>query len=464
MIKSILVFATVMSSRASLAAQEMIGGVRRSHLESAITTQDRFGTSTLQVSTEGSARSDEAALWIRRGILYLHAFHWTKAARALNAAIRIEPNPVAYSLLALAYIQIESEPAYARLAAETALMSVLAITPEESQLLKTVHRYTCRLSKDLCGLSDVGVKEPNEIAKEAIDSGSLQQPDYLALFGWLAFDEASLLASHRQEPGNAGANHYLTHYRETFGNIKEALGFAKYYASQALDSAHAQHMFGHILPQVGRWEEAAEQFKTAHELHLKEFMNDGLLPSEEWHYGHNLSLYSATQSFLGRASSAYALTLPICLQMNEPYICLTPAQLAVITGDLNQAVQLANKIMAYKEFEPLVLNIQLLAGLAAGDKSLVDATFAKVTEKGLTESPYLLSGRVAHAVHQGEGDAIIEDLLSRLEAVVKRPGFDSWTGGVMQIRMLGSVLQQMGETDLAGRVDRIPIGPGQHEH
>ena len=76
---------------------------------------------------------------------------------------------------------------------------------------------------------------------------------------------------------------------------QSALEYGKRLISIATASAHAQHMYGHVLPHFSRWNEADRQFTIADELHKNWAEKNQVSPSEDWHYYHNLDLLSVTK-------------------------------------------------------------------------------------------------------------------------------------------------------------------------
>lgn len=106
------------------------------------------------------------------------------------------------------------------------------------------------------------------------------------------------------EPDHAGANHYLLHIAEMVDDIPTAQRYGEHLITLALGSGHAQHMYGHTLPQTGEWEKALEQFLIADKIHQDWAAKNGVEISEDWHYAHNLDLMAATYLGLGDIDQA----------------------------------------------------------------------------------------------------------------------------------------------------------------
>ncbi len=124
------------------------------------------------------------------------------------------------------------------------------------------------------------------------------------------------------DPVNAGALHYMLHMAEgessAEGHLK-ALGFGERLIKVATSSAHAQHMYGHVLPHFNRWNEADKQFTVADGLHLSWAEKNGVAPSEDWHYYHNLDLWSVSKMVVDPQN---ALGILATIQSLNPYAIL----------------------------------------------------------------------------------------------------------------------------------------------
>ena len=116
----------------------------------------------------------------------------------------------------------------------------------------------------------------------------------------IAFYEAALLRA----PGHFGAHHYLVHSYENIGQHAEAARHGKIYADSSPAIAHAQHMYGHVLPRLGRWNEALVQFEKADAIEEAYARSENLRPGDDWHHLHNLHLLAYTYLRLGRYRDA----------------------------------------------------------------------------------------------------------------------------------------------------------------
>ena len=63
-------------------------------------------------------------------------------------------------------------------------------------------------------------------------------------------------------------------------------------------------MYGHVLPRLGRWEEALEQFEKADAIEVAYARAENLRPGDDWHHLHNLQLMGYTYLRLQRIDDA----------------------------------------------------------------------------------------------------------------------------------------------------------------
>jgi len=116
----------------------------------------------------------------------------------------------------------------------------------------------------------------------------------------IAFYETALVRS----PAHLGADHYLVHSFENIAHHAEAAEHGKIYAATSPGVAHAQHMYGHVLPRLGRWEEALAQFEKADAIEEAYAKAENIRPGDDWHHLHNLQLLGYTYLRLQRVDDA----------------------------------------------------------------------------------------------------------------------------------------------------------------
>lgn len=406
-----------------------VGRVRAAILDKPIVHFGNFGSSDLTVSTKLTGADKERFLFLmRKGVSYLHAFHYINAARAFNMAAKLEPHPMAYGLLVLALNQIDPGGPAVSAAGIRASAATFVLTSEERAFLNFA----------VNGFNGV------------LYTGEVKQKDLLALLAWKAYDRQVL----KELLPNEGALHYMTHVYEPSAMIPDAEKVARLYAEAAADSPHAQHMYGHILPQLGDWEGALVYFKKAHELHLKEFQTEGYTAQEDWHFAHNLDLMLAAMIYLNKIDEAQSLNQYLC-QYERDSSCQAATALNIVSGRYSDAEKIL--VTNYKDYleYPVVMNLRVLAALGAKDKAKAGELIGRLRSNTYWNSGQLLYARVADTLLNGTPDE--DGQIKLLEASLKRPGFDAWSSGVQQSRALARVLQDNGRADLAEKVKRIAI-------
>ncbi len=119
----------------------------------------------------------------------------------------------------------------------------------------------------------------------------------------IAFYESALA----RDPDHLGAHHFLVHGWENLGRHAKAADHSQRYAAAVPGVPHAQHMFAHVLPRLGRWEEARAQLVKADALERANYARDKIAAEEDWHHGHNVHLLAMTELQLGNVVRAEAL-------------------------------------------------------------------------------------------------------------------------------------------------------------
>ena len=241
---------------------------------------------------------------VNQGFAMLNTFQWVGAFRSFNTAINLEPKSVeahigrAFSSISLDpgqsyYLNItksfleknrgvlsKEQKAWANF-----LLAVMIQKDIEGKALSTAHAFTSLQKQD-----------PNNIE--------------VSVFGnWVSntYNVALLEVVIKKDSENAGATHYLLHLAEMKNDHDTAVFYGERLSKLALGSGHGQHMYGHVLPHFNRWNEADHQFTLAHNIHLDWAKKNGVHPSEDWHYSHNLNLWSVTSMVLNPSKAVEIL-------------------------------------------------------------------------------------------------------------------------------------------------------------
>ena len=440
--------------------EKLIGGVRLSLLERPVEKNLVFGETTYEPSTrlKGSQKTEFVRL-MRKGILYLHAFHWVNAVRSFNSALKLEKSPIALALRAIALLEIERAPSTesVKSAKEAAAIKADWLDKDDRAMIKYALNLTCSRQTDACGKKSLMLSDTQSIACDIIRDHTFKKTDYVAYMAYKSRYLYDFSPALEQQPRHAGANHYLTHIHETDGKIKEAEERARIYAEEAKDSAHALHMYGHILPQIGKWNDAVDYFKKAQQLHYEEFAAEGMLPKEDWHFSHNTDLLAASLVYLDRVQEAQEVVSKACDQGFE-VSCHFRVGFEILNGRGDVAERLL--LQSYKGFlaNTFYANLRFMAALGRGDKAAVDAMVAGFKKDESWEDKSLFYGRVAYEIlHNGASPELVEKMLVGVQGLLKKPGFDSWSFGVIQSRALARILSDNGRADLSARLKSMAV-------
>ena len=260
-----------------------------------------------------TTKSAEAQAFYDQGLTNLHHYVWIEAARSFHQALRADPD-CAMCWMGLARAEQGAERPGKPLEAIAKAREKArgdAVTEREKAFIGL--RALQIQAQNASGAEE---KSKHAFYKESLDKAIVAFPDDAELQvlrgnaeepgPWgrgqaggpasIPFYEAALARS----PNHMGAHHYLVHSLENSGRYAEATEHAKIYAEAAPRVAHAQHMFGHVLPRLGRWKEALAQFTKADEIEETYAREEQLRPGDDWHHMHNLQLLAFTDLRLGR--------------------------------------------------------------------------------------------------------------------------------------------------------------------
>ncbi|MGE0526013.1 MAG: tetratricopeptide repeat protein [Bdellovibrionales bacterium] len=454
----VLAIYTAFGSMAVRAQEAKIGDVRRVILEKPVELKNGYGTSNLVVSTQltGSAR-EQLQRYMQEGMLRYIGFHWHSAIRHFNMALKLEPsNPVALALKASSYSEINADASDIQELFRLALTNrSFPLDREDSAFIRYLFsKWNIPRRKGLSTWREIAeVVAP--MADRFIAIVPFTKMDYLAQLGYNAFNIDALKKVIEREPLNPAANHFLVHlYENTQGNL--AIQHARIYAEAAPESAHAQHMYGHILPQAGKWKEALLQFKKSHDLHVREMKSEGILPSEDWHYSHNIDLMTSTMVFLEDHATAAQLFAEACSSGTPS--CQTGVALDILDGRYSSAGRKLESYYSNNLDHPTILADRILIAIGSKDMKRIRALVGSAQVQGEFDEETMLFARTAYEIIVKKSDPqTVRELFGVIAARLARPGFDRWSGGVLNSRKLMRVLHDNGHADLAEELKTLAI-------
>ena len=275
-------------------------------------------------------------------------------------------------------------------------------------------------------------------------------------------------------PGHLGAHHFLVHSFENIGQHAEAAEHGKIYAGGSPGVAHAQHMYGHVLPRLGRWEEALAQFEKADAIEVAYAKAENLRPGDDWHHLHNLQLMGYTYLRLGRHAEAErtfrrAFDTPARLPYRgAPQASL--AELYLLRGRPEDALAIARALQAPTRTAAAHVAAAVVEGealLALGREAEARAAAKRATtllDKGKVEAgaqarymeiflrPYVDQLDSELALHGSEPSAAEASILGVAEALSTNPRFDAWGEGLFRLERIAAEARRAGRPRLAADI------------
>jgi tetratricopeptide (TPR) repeat protein len=448
-------------------------------LEKPTSLKEGIGKLSQRVTTN----SPRAQALYDQGLAYLHSYVWIEAARSFHEAIRLDPK------LAMAWMGLaRAEQAMNRgAAASAAIEKATALAPRATDLEKT---YVALRAQQMEAQNAPPEQEAEKHAayKRALEQAIAAHPAEAELWilrgnaeepgpwgrgqaggiGAVAYYEAALSRS----PGHFGAHHYLVHAFENVGRHAEAAGHGKAYAAAVPAVAHAQHMYGHVLPRLGRWPEALEQFRKADEIEKSYARAEGLRPGDDWHHVHNLQLLGFTHLRLGQLREAEVCFRRIfATPIKQPYYGWQHATLAeflLLTGRAEEALSTARELAsrtpnaraagAAVEGEVLLATGRAEQAAEAARRArrlFEEARTAVRSQAGWIEGwiersvgPYVRQLEAEIGLAKGEeqsGDSLLEFA----QELAANPRFDAWGEGLFRLERIAEEAKRAGKPELA---------------
>jgi tetratricopeptide (TPR) repeat protein len=456
------------------AACTTMGWVPPEVLQRSVPLREGTGNTTDTATTS----SNEALLFYRQGLNYLHGYVWIEAARSFNQALRLDPDfALAYWGLSRVYSGLDDHDE-AMKAAQRAQALASKVTAREQR------RIALRVQQ-LEAIADLGNASLHTAYKQALDKAlavDFDDPELWLIRGnaeeptaagrgqrggvpSTAFYGAAL----RLEPENAAAHHYLIHSHETIGQIKRALEHGEKYAGLAAAVPHAHHMWGHDLRRVGRVDEAIAAFTRTDQLETAYYKAENIPAHLDWHHVHNLDLLATSYEHKGQMRTAESLLRrAVAVQPITEYHEFNQKSLTVfLMGRQRWREALATAKALQKAAGAPTRSIgHAFAGSAYLALRNPDAAREELAaaEREMLQVPTLVGGiRVNRAallpfvdalrgemmLRTGkieEGTVLLKDVQSRLRAL---PGPDAWTQALFRLEAFARIARDVGAWDLA---------------
>ncbi|MBC7456870.1 MAG: thioredoxin family protein [Bdellovibrionaceae bacterium] len=412
-----------------------------------IILSERF-RKTVDQQFKNSGASPEAEAYYQQGMFNLLTYNWIDAIRSFRKAILISPDFVsAYLGLSWAFTNVDSISPIGPLQMAQEIAQRTDLKPSELAWLQFSRNSMCSDSQSCfnLGITAKGNESDQEKTKIKAFELAMSERNFNALIAMNLFSydkDAAVLFENilKFQPNNIGAHHILTHIFEGANDYQRAVQHAKYAADLAPDSAHAQHMYGHVLPKVNRWKEAVAQFEKADRIHQTWMKQTGATPEEDWHYRHNLDLLSHTQNWLGSFSAAKKGWSTLCDLFGQDY-CQTYALFLLIQGKIKEGQALLAKIA------PTLLH-QASEHYAVWTAIMADPTNEKLKQTMLEKTvPYEISlDYLIKSVLKNDKNETITELI---KIGITQGGFDSWSRKTMEAEVVAKLAELIGNKALA---------------
>ncbi len=439
--------------------------------------------------------SSEAQAFYDQGIAYLASYVWIEASRSFHEALRRDPDlAMAHLGLAKAYMGVDARDD-ARLHLERAgelarpdrATPPTSVTPKEAKWIALGAQQLAAVEapeKEQAAAHQRYKKAVEElIAMDPDDPhawvlrGNAEEPGAWGRgqaggVGSIAYYEAALA----RDPAHLGAHHFLVHSYENIGRHAQAAEHGKVYAAAAPGVPHARHMYGHVLPRLGLWEEALEQFSAADRLERAYYASENIEPEDDWHHGHNLHLLGTINLRLGNDAEAERL-LKEAFDLTSrdpkrggrytaPYL-----EYLILRGRFTQALDAARSLestpSSMARFVGTTLGGEALLGLGRADearrslrtaRALLDKVVADAKNTPYATfipssmGPFLrtLEGEVGlWGKKPSEAEAA---LLKMADDLAANPRFDAWGEGLFRLERIASEARRAGRPELASKL------------
>ncbi len=424
-----------------------------------LSSTNRTAVDQLFVNT-GS--TPEAEAYYQEGVFHLMTYNWVDAARALRKAVTLAPKMAsAYLALgqALASLSdINSTIGCIQQAQEIAQKTKLK--PSEMAWLNFFRLQAC-YDDESCrnlGMKKTALsreesrqqydKSMNTAGALALADGNLNGAVISNLYN---FDQAFHEEVLKKQSNLIGAHHLLIHIFESANNYPQAVEHARITAEMAPKSAHAQHMYGHILPKLNRWDNAIAQFEKADRIHEKWMSSLGAFPQEDWHYRHNFDLLSHAYNWNHNFDKADKSWSKLCSLFGGDY-CQTYGLFLITRGEYEKASKTIAK--AQKETaEKLTLQSHVWMAVMA---VMADPTNTALRKNAFDAIPSKSNASVDQMIrvllYPNLDATIKKSVVDYVVANVKQSGFDSWSKGVMAGLVYAKFAESIGEVSLAAEI------------
>lgn len=206
-------------------------------------------------------------------------------------------------------------------------------------------------------------------------------------------------------------------------------------------------MYGHALPHFNRWNEADAQFRIAYGLHVKWALQNNIHPKEDWHYAHNLDLWSVTSMVLNPARAV--LILEELSSFNGNYVPDLLDLIIVSGSDLDVAETKIERFeSASPEWKDFVSSSRRLhTSLTSVDKFKEVKSSLTADVKTRKQYVVFLAVKLIEAEKAGadqDQTQILQTITGDLAKAFESGGFDGWRSSVLEVLVYTRIFEAYG--------------------
>lgn len=460
-----------------------MGVVSHEYLESSIAVLKGVGTyNQLQITSSLPAgKNQELALtYTKQGIALHHAFQWEDSVRSFNEALRLDPNMSrAYTGLVTSLLNLMGPTDTFDFVQENLQKAATAAAQVQNNeldrlwvdALVVVYAAQYNITLNVAPVSQIGKTMTGDVnAKISALFGAMtntyKDAEAYAFVGWTLGSMQFLDVGEKLFPTHSGILHYLTHVNENTGKYNEALAFGQRTIASAPDAPHLLHMVGHVLPLLGRWEEANEYFLKAHCIHkavlrqpeplcaglqFEAPMSTAQPSSKEfWHFAHNLELYGFSLMRVRDLPLAEKMFSERC----DAGDCTSLVQFYLGEGMYDKAVQFVDgaiKSIPGNTGSPF-LQMKVQALIAENKIAEAQSLYGLTKPSGLEGLATMLS--MAWATNSMTL-SLKMNLNNVLQQATTNPNFDTWSHMLPVLRKLHRIAKQYNAAETQAIYDAI---------
>jgi tetratricopeptide (TPR) repeat protein len=487
---TIALFTILLRWESDGAAEEMVspvchapeeGIVSRAVMERPVALTAASGRLHQKVSTS----SKEAQAYYDQGFAYLASYVWIEAARSFSEALRRDPQlAMAHLGLAKAYAGAEAlAEVQVHLQKAQELAETRKVTPKEAKWIA----LAVQQAEALNAPAEERVAKHNAY-KQAVDEliildpsdphawvlrGNAEEPGVWGRgqaggVGSIAFYEAAL----QRDPDHFAAHHFLVHSYERIGHHAIAAEHGHKYAAAVKQVPHASHMYAHVLPRVGKWQEALKQLTLADHLEREYYKAEKISAGQDWHHGHNLHLLGTVQLRLGNEAETERLFQEAFhLQdygRRSGYYSSPWIEYLLARGRYEEALSAAQEVEKRPSAAARLIGAALQGEALVALGRIEEAQQAHARAKTAAEAyvqdarntPYesfssrftepLLKTLEGEIALHGNNPAAGEEMLVKVaDGFAASPLLDAWAVGLLHLQRVTEYARQAGKTALA---------------